>query len=766
MLVASVFVFVASFISVFYPLDLPELVYYSLPVWFGLIFFKHKILRLVALFLFVFFWTHWFIHQQQRSQLDLSQKTTITLQLEIIELPHYKTNSISFIAKPIKIIKAPETFDWLRLNRIKLSWYYPIYTLKAGQIWQMQVKIQPPHGYQNGAGFDYERWLFANRISATGYVVDNASLKLQGVASHHFILLIRSWLLEKITHYSDTFSSSGLFRALALGDRSALDPELKKQFSMTGTAHLLVISGLHVGLLSGFFFVFARIYWKLLNRYHKTTLNQQDFAIIWAWLAALIYAGLAGFSLPTLRALIMLSVLYIALLKRMNISFLNVFSVALIVVLIVQPLSMLSYSFWLSFIAVFIIVLSQYVLNTQSKIKSLLILQFFFSALFIPLNAVVFKQVMVTSFFANLLLIPVMSFVLIPLNLLVTGLAALDWSGVTALYQMLDTLMSYLQHYLQFLTQVFGESIPLKQYSAWSMLLSFIGLSLLLLVAKKPIIVPTLVIMFIPWLDAPKGLQQTQVEVVFFDVGMGTAVLINTQNHHLLYDLGPGNNKRYQPAKWVIAPYLQAKSIRHVDKIVLSHSDQDHYGGFWALKQYIKPEVQLLSGTPKNMQALLGDQYHFSNCNAYHDWVWDGVRFQFLAADEGLKSDNNRSCVLKISTPQQSVLLTADIEEEREQALIQSYAEELQATVLLVPHHGSETSSSNEFIASVNPQLAIVTAGYLNHWGFPRMSRIERYENRGVKWLNTASVGLISIIFKDNDLQLNTFRRQHQENWY
>ncbi|MBL7002779.1 MAG: DNA internalization-related competence protein ComEC/Rec2 [Gammaproteobacteria bacterium] len=769
MIQASVAAFLATYISLFQTIGYGFFTLFLIPVILILFVYLKQFRVFLVVFIFFYVWSQQAIQIQQAQQYDINKKATVTLLLEISDLPQYKTNSISFLAKPIKVINAANNdFDFMRLKKIKLNWYNTDTALYAGQTWQMTVRIQPPHGYQNGAGFDYERWMFVNQISATGYVVAKTPPVLKKAYTKDFVLIIRSWLLQKVRLYSHHLDNSPLFQALSLADKSELSAELKDLFVDTGTAHLLVISGLHVGLFSLLFYFLAARFWMFYSNYRAVSLNRHDFAVIWAWLAALIYATLAGFSIPTLRALIMLSVVYLLLLRRQKISFLQVFCSAIVVVLLIQPLSLLSYSFWLSFLAILLIIISQFRLKKLSKLQSILVLQLLFSVLFIPLNAVVFDQIIISSFFANLVLIPVMGFVVIPLNLLSTFLAAVDWPYVSYLYEFLDSTLSLLIDYLKLLKDIFGSSHSVRNYPIWLMLISFFGLSLLVFFPRRKIVVTAFFISFIPWFFMPKGLMPNEVEIQFFDIGSGTSVLIQTANHSLLYDLGPGNNKGYQPAAWVIKPFIQSVGIKAFDKIVISHSDQDHYGGYWGLKEHglIKNKV-ILGGNINKLKTVLKPKEAVLNCHQYPAWYWDKVYFEFvpLEPNKYLK-DNNQSCVLRISNSSFRVLLAGDIEAKREQGLVDNYSEYLKADVLLAPHHGSNTSSTRSFLKAVDPSLAIITTGFLNKWGFPKENIIKRYQQLGINTLNTAVVGGIKVKLDNKEVLTSPHRDSKREIWY
>ncbi len=766
MIRASIAAFSGSYFSVFHAPRMDLFWAILLPVLLWLIVRHKHYSRMLFITLFFFVWTQSAVQLQLESRYNVAKKTTLTLLLEVIQLPIHGEKSTSFMARPVRIIASDNAFDYMKLRKIKINWYQPTQLLKGGQIWRMSIRLQPPYGYQNGAGFDYERWMFAEGISATAYVLNQNQPVYMGESSN-VVLKARVWLSEKIRHYAQGLHYLALFQTLSIGDKTLLSPELKRLFINTGTAHLLVISGLHIGLFSLMFYFLAGRFWLVLNARFKTRLNQTDFAIVWAWGAAFVYAALAGFSLPTVRALIMLSFLYLVLLRRHNDRFLNVFCAALVLVLLWQPLALLSFSFWLSFLAVLLIVLVQYGLKNQSKIKAVLMLQLLFAVLFIPLNAIVFQQLIVSGFLANLLLIPVMSFVVIPLSLLGAFLAAMDWAGTTFLYQSLDYILGLSVTYLRGLQMVFGEPVALSSKHVGLMLVSALGALLLFSFWRLPLRLPALMLMLMPWFYTQEMMEKGAIKVYFFDVGMGTAVLLQTQQHTLLFDVGPGNKKRYQPAKWVIAPYLQSQGITQVDKTVLSHSDKDHYGGIWPLADQGLVSKTVYTGSQKNMQGLLGNEFTLLNCHQTRPWHWDGVDFEFLALrSQALQGDNNQSCVLLVRGAKGSVLLMGDVEHQREEELLSLYREQLNVDVMLVPHHGSKTSSSFALLEAVQPRYSVVTAGFLNRWGLPKTEVMKRYDNQNIRWFNTAVEGSVGIYLSEKGVDVKTFRRENNELWY
>lgn len=770
MLLICLSAFLGTYFSLFVLPQLDYFWFYLWPLLIWAIFFTQSKIRLVWVFLLFYLWSQWIVVLQKESEFDLNQKTRITIQANIIEIPKYKNQSVSLVVHPVKILKKEVNFDFTKLRKIKLNWYQPTKKPKAGELWEFTLRIQPPHGFQNGVGFDYERWLFSQGISATGYVV-NQHAKLLSQSSYFLLLKTRSEISNQIKTYTQNSNFTGLYQALAIADKSNLSKSINDIFISTGTAHLLVISGLHIGLLAAWIYFLARWVWWAINKFKVTALNQVDFSTLAAVIGALIYAALAGFSLPTVRALTMLLVVSFMVLKRINISFFSVFSWALLIILITQPLSLISNSFWLSFLAVLIILLSQFGIKNKSKFAALIYLQLLFSILFIPLNAFLFNQFIPASFFANLIAIPVLALFIIPLNLVASLMASLDLSWVSYLYLFLDLILNGLVLYLDSLAQVINSEKVSQQHHLILMLISALGLITFIFIPKASLKIPALVISILPWFYN-QGIDEGSIEATFFDVGQGTSVLIRTKDKNLIYDLGPGNNDLYQPSKWVIKPYLEAKGIDQLDRVIISHTDQDHYGGYWGIKNIkgIKDSIIYTSDEVKTIK-LLGEVVKVKSCNTVDPWVWNQVKFEFFPSKDlnefnSTVSDNNKSCVLKISNQFGSILLTGDIEQEREAQLLQLYGDRLKSTVMLVPHHGSQTSSSLNFIKKVNADYVIVTSGYLNRWSFPKQKVIQRHLLLGSKIFNTATQGAILVNIEADKTSIKSYRQIQNELWY
>ena len=405
-------------------------------------------------------------------------------------------------------------------------------------------------------------------------------------------------------------------------------------------------------------------------------------------LAAGLYAALAGFTVPTQRALIMLVVAQLALLSRRSVDMSSGLSAAVLLVLVWDPAAPLSASFWLSFIAVALLwqlARSEYSRGGSQDalrpVAGVARVQWYMSLGLVPVTALFFNQVSLISPFVNVIAISLFSFVLVPLTLL-AAMAA--WP------------------------------LPARNL-AWLAL------------------VPVLW-----WEPARPGQGGAVVDVL--DVGHGLAVLVETRSHTLLYDAGAVYRSGFDTGREIVLPAMRAKSWETLDAVVVSHADNDHAGGVPGVLERF-PDAQVLMGPDVELPG--GE-----NCQTGRAWTWDEVRFEVLHPDPTFhRRGNDSSCVLKVTTSAGSLLLTGDVEAAGERALM-ARAESLDSDVVVVPHHGSATSSSTALVAAAEPDHALVSAGHLNHWGFPKPQVVQRWQDAGAVMVTTGDAGAVRVIFE------------------
>lgn len=624
-------------------------------------------------------------------------------------------------------------------GKVRLSWYRPVEMPAAGQRWQLQVRLRRPHGMGNPGQFDYQGWLFQQGIRATGYVRMGSATQLLAEDSGRYRLQqLRQQVYGVLQTRLDGHPMAGVASALILGERQGISREQWRTFRETGTSHLVAISGLHVGIVAGLaFFLLRRLWpWPLLWPAPKA-------AAIAALLAAVIYAALAGFSIPTQRALIMVTVAMLALIAQRPVQAVRMLALALLLVLLLDPFAVLAPGFWLSFAAVLFILYGMGMrLGSGGWWWRWGRVQVLVAAGLIPFLVFWFQQVPVTGILANLLAVPWVSMVIVPLLLAGTLLLSF-WPVVAGL--LLKTAMWSLE-ILSFWLDACARLLPAEwgdmHAVSWTLLPALAGLIWLLAPRGWPSrwlglsgLLPMLLMR--PALPAPG-----EVWLHVLDVGQGLAVLVRTHKHVLLYDAGPPFGADNDAGQMVILPVLQHYGIRSIDTLLISHADSDHAGGVEAVLEGVEVK-HFFAGAGE----VFASRPH-EPCGHGQSWEWDGVQFEILhprlPLDAGT-SRNDGSCVLRVVAGGLSAMLTGDIEEAAEYRLLQDVGLDLSSTVLQAPHHGSKTSSTAAFVAATAPRHVIFSTGYRNRWGFPHEDVLARYRAAGSQVHNTASAGAILV---------------------
>jgi len=708
----------------------------SIPAWtilfLPLVFLVWRAYRLLFLFALGLLWTVW------RVDMILAQKLPkhlegreITLNGQIIDLPEQHPCGWRFHFAPTP------SKEWLNPGHLRLSWYgTPPQSLYPGQHWQLTVRLKQAHGMLNPWGFDYAKWLFQKRILATGYVRQKGEQRLLNKALPFNINNIRYHLAEEIKKTLEDLPTKGIILALALGTKQAIPQQQQKILQQTGTAHLIAISGLHIGFIAWLVFWIAR---RCYINKMALWLPSPIFAALLSFSAAFVYALLAGFSLPTQRALIMVAVVMSGIVFARKVAISHILALALLLVLLWDPLSVLSGGFWLSFGAVTIIA---YVFNNKREPKlsplakwgmGVWRIQWGLSLGMFPILLFIFGYVPLSSPLANVIAIPWISFVVVPLTLL-----------GTAIISFLPSLGSTLLHIAAYTLEalwVFIESLAksgvwqLATPPLWTIIVAMIGIAILLLPRGFPArwlgIIWLLPVFFI----SPPHPERGEVWLSLLDVGQGLAAIIRTENYVLVYDTGPKSCNGFNTGEAVVVPFLRAKGIHQIDKLLISHADNDHSGGAESVLENLSVDEILTSSPQLFKNSRL--------CQLGQHWRWDEVDFQILHPNYITQKTNNQSCVLKVTTRGGGILLPGDIEKTVEVQLIQHYPKELKADILIAPHHGSGTSSTKSFIEAVQPTIVLFSTGYRNRFKHPKKSIVQRYRQRDIKIWNTAQVGAI-----------------------
>lgn len=619
--------------------------------------------------------------------------------------------------------------------QIRLSWYDgPM--LKAGERWQLKVRLKRPHGFANPGGYDYERWLFAQRIGAVGYVRQPGPNRRLAESSG-----LAGWR-QRIADFIDwEFAESpyrGILKALAVGVQEGIGEDQWEILRRTGTAHLVAISGLHIGLVAGLSFWLGRKSWLWLGDWR---LGADQAGALLALPCAVGYAALAGFSVPTQRALIMLCVGLLALFWRRQRCPGQVFGAALLGVCLLDPLAPITIGFWLSFGAVAWILYA-----ALGRLRTLrwawLRVQGYLLAGLMPWLIFFFQQVSWSAPLANLAAVPLVTFGVVPWVLLSCGLSLVAPALASMLLAVPTWMLDWLWSVLAWLASFHDGAWPLPPPPVWSLPLAMLGMGWLLAPRGLPgrwlgavLLLPML------WTSLLRP-QIGEAWLTVLDVGQGLAVVVETKEHVLVYDTGPVFSERFDAGGEIIAPFLKQSGRRQLDLILVSHGDSDHSGGLAGLMQRF-PAPVLTSAEAKF------SSFGAAPCRSGQGWEWDGVKFAILWPEQteslSAAGDNDRSCVLKIETDTGAVLLPGDLEQAGETALVARYGESLKASVLIAPHHGSATSSSWPFLRAVQPEYILISSGYRNRFGFPRSKIVDRYRLLQAQVFNTAHDGAIEV---------------------
>jgi competence protein ComEC len=647
-----------------------------------------------------------------------------------------------------RISRARRDGDGVELagRKVRLSWYRQAPIVLPGQQWQLAVRLRRPRGLLNPGGRDYERWLFTRGISATGHVMSRAGNRLTTGDAATGLDGLRHSLSKAITEQLAGQASAGIVAALAVGDRSGLSNAQWHTFRATGTSHLMAISGLHIGLVAGLVFFLVVRLWSALGTPVLWLAAPQAGALV-ALVAGVVYAGLAGFALPTQRALVMLAVIMAGVILCRRVAPSTSFCLALITVLVADPFAVLSVGFWLSFGAVAAILLGM-----SARLRALPgarwqrlwwrwgRVQWLVAVALLPATMSWFLEYPLLAPLANVLAVPWAGLVLVPLVLGATalllpfpalggGLLAVAGWAADVLWQLLDSLAG-----LDWVLPADGAP------AGPALAAACVGAALL--IAPRGFPSRALGVIWLLPMLLPLALRPAHGDywMTLLDVGQGLAAVVRTRAHVLVYDTGPRYAAGFDAGRDVVAPYLRHQGIDHVDLLILSHGHNDHVGGARALMERVpvKAIMSNVHGAWRPRKA----------CLAGHRWRWDGVEFRIVhPASAAAGSGNNGSCVLKVTGAGGRLLLPGDVEADGEAEMLARNSNALRADVLVIPHHGGRSSSGVAFLDAVRPELALFPVGYRNRYRFPHRQVLRRLADRAVTRFDTARHGAISLRF-------------------
>jgi competence protein ComEC len=659
-------------------------------------------------------------------------------------------------------------------EHLYLSTYYSRQTtppvLHAGERWQLTVRLKQPHGTSNPHGFDFELWALENNVRAVGYVnskADNQRLDALAGGFNYRIQNWREYLRDKIAAALPAAPYAGVLTALAIGDQSSIPQAQWQVFTRTGVNHLMSISGLHITMLASLGFALAYWLWRRSVRL-TLLLPARKAAALFALLVALGYSLLSGFAVPAQRTVYMAGAVAVALWLNRKFSPAQILGIALFGVLIPDPWSILSPGFWLSFGAVALILyVTAYRLKPSHVLVEYARVQWAMTIGLVPMLLALFQQVSLVSPIANAFAIPLVSLVVVPLTLL--GAALPPYLGIWGAplwlaHQVMALTMSLLEWLNSLPQAVWTQHAP----PPWSISAGMLGALVILLPRGFPARWLGVALMLPMFLNGPPQPAERSLRLTIFDVGQGLAVAAQTRHHALLYDAGPDFSGGADSGNRILVPSLRAMGIRKLDGLILTHDDTDHTGGAASIMQAMP--IDWLSSSLPERHPLLQTLAEKRRCMDGQTWQWDGVLFEILHPDKASYalaniSDNDRGCVLRISIANQHILLTADIEKASEAELLDKHPDKLPAALLVVPHHGSRTSSTVEFISAVRPRYAVFTSGYRNRFGHPKQDIVQRYADSGAALLRSDQDGAILVDMNADQLRIERYRYTHRRYW-
>lgn len=627
-------------------------------------------------------------------------------------------------------------------GRIRLSWYGDVPRLRPGMIFRGVVKLRAPRGVENPGGFDFSRFALEQRLAATGYVREGEIDTGAPLPWSSHIDRARERIAEAIDAQVSEKPIAALLRALAVGDQRGLEDAEWDTLRVTGTGHLIAISGMHIGLVAALgallFGLVHRLWPPLALKLPRLTLSAAG-----ALLFATGYSLLAGWSLPVQRTLLMIVVVLLARMLRRQASMTQSLALAAVLVLIWDPLAVLGAGFWLSFVGVAGLMWAlpdaaqADVATHRAKVLGFGRAQMAMSVGLLPITIAFFGQGSVVGPIANVLAVPWITLLIVPLLLVAMSLLLVvpmagQWFLAAAAW-LLQPLWGWLQQMASWpgASRYFAEPTPVV------ITLALIGALWLLLPRGAPMRALGL-LLFLPLLwPKTEPIAPHDARISMLDVGQGLSVLVQTQSHTLLFDAGVRSRSGFDMGEAVVVPTLHALGINHLDRLVLSNLDADHAGGREAVLRAF-PEAEVSIGIETDPSP---------RCEAGQSWIWDGVRFEFLHPPQYFPDKgNDSSCVLRIDAGTGSALLTGDIEAVIEARLLREAAEKLRVDLVFVPHHGSRSSSTAAFVAATGAKLAFNSAGRDNSYGHPHAEVLDRWRQSGALWVNTADGGFASVL--------------------
>jgi competence protein ComEC len=613
---------------------------------------------------------------------------------------------------------------------VNLSWYNTSAAIHVDEQWKLITKMKQPRNFLNPGSYDFVQAMKTRHIYWVGYI--RSGVIIQPAQTYNF-LSFREQLNNKLIQLAPNKRVAGVVQSLTLNTTTHISQEDWELFRRTGTTHLFGISGEHIALISGLSFFIFRYLW---SRCAACCLKvpAHSMASAGGLIVALIYALLAGFAPPVQRALIGYLFYALSYLGIRRFTPWQVWRYALVGILCIEPHAVFMQGFYFSFLAVACLLLTHQRWR-MAGYKNKIALQVSCLVGLMPLSLYWFSYGSVNGFIANLFAIPLVGFFIIPLSLITLCISSFNWAWMIMLP--LSWLINLLFTSLAWIERIAVINInwPLNSIELALPLLG--ALLLWVLLPIKPFKYIALLWLILPFFPPKNIIPSGEALIQVLDVGQGLAVHVQTKNHVLLYDTGDQFFQGSDLGQMVILPFYKTVGVKKIDAIVISHPDRDHLGGLKSIENAL-PVQRLIVNDPKFYHRGL-------NCHHYSEWVWDEVYFRFLPINMAFKNKNNNSCILQISTSENQILLTGDIEKEAEDYLIRTYPAQLKSEVLIMPHHGSKTSSSYRFLLEVAPQYAIASLGFDNRFRFPHEKTLTTLKALKIPFYRTDHCGLIKL---------------------
>lgn len=675
-------------------------------------------------------------------------------QVRISDFPKVSGASVAMLIEPVADKRIP--------TRSRITWFDPPQVPAIGEIWELELRLRRPHGNSNPGGFSLENWMFREQLHAAGYVVAGKRNRLLRVGELSLIETYRRNFVERAKVHGT--SAAAVLVAIGVGSRHLIPRQQWDRYAKTGSSHLMAISGLHIGLAAAAtFFLVA-----LFSGACRLQGNHLDHATVGAVCMATVYALISGFAVPSQRATIMLGLAALAFLARRRVDAGRIVAVVALLVFAVDPVSLMMPGFALSFGAVVVLLwfgCRYWQPRLGLRVLQVFVMQFILLFGLMPMTVLIFQRIAITAPLVNLITVPVFSFITVPLTL-ASMLLEPVWD--TASIELLRLSAASIRG-IEWVIGGFAK-LPVADISIAGVdgiggaVFCFIFLPALWIILPRGWPGRWIAVLAVIALvtHKPATPRHACVDTHVLDVGQGLAVLVQSKERTLVFDTGASYRGGGSAAAQVIQPFLRHRGIEAIDWLVVSHADDDHAGGVSTLIRQLEVG-QILAG-----EALPGVDREVFSCELGQMWAADGIEYRFLHPKPGNHlAGNDSSCVLVISAGDYHLVLTGDIEAAGERNVLTQFPFE-STSVVLVPHHGSLTSSSPAFVNRLRPDLAVASAGYANRWGFPKERVTQRWEGAGAVFLDTANSGAVSfrLCKRDGVSRLREERLQRRRFWH